>query len=123
MKIRPRVPGCDRAGVGERSYPMSEFRGGGQKELHHAQGQGQPLRGPTPRPKSSGCTGAGGPRGATPHSRSGGAAVRRYHSSKVRRAAVLCCSNPEEIPHVQGKRNPSKTVDIARSIREQAHKA
>ena len=28
--------------------------------------------------------GAGGPRGATPHSRSGGAAVRRYPSSKVR---------------------------------------
>ena len=28
--------------------------------------------------------GAGGPRGATPSSRSGGAAVRRYPSSKVR---------------------------------------
>ena len=35
-------------------------------------------------PRSSGCTGAGGPRGATPHSRSGGAAVRRYPTSKVR---------------------------------------
>ena len=31
-----------------------------------------------------GCVGAGGPRGATPCSRSGGATVRRYPSSKVR---------------------------------------
>ena len=30
------------------------------------------------RPRSGGCAGAGGPRGATPHSRSGGAAVRKY---------------------------------------------
>ena len=48
------------------------------------------------------------PRGATPHPRSGGAAVRRYPSSKVRSSG--CWSSREEIPHVQGKRNPSKTV-------------
>ena len=29
-------------------------------------------------PRSGGCVGTGGPRGATPRSRSGGAAVRRY---------------------------------------------
>ena len=44
------------------------------------------------------------PRGAvrprTPHSRSGA-------------VAVLCWSIREEIPHVQGKRNPSKTVGVA----------
>ena len=28
--------------------------------------------------------------------------------------AVLCWSSREEIPHVQGKRNPSKTVGVAR---------
>ena len=28
--------------------------------------------------------------------------------------AVLCWSSPEEIPHAQGKRNPSKTVGVAR---------
>ena len=28
--------------------------------------------------------------------------------------AVLCWSNREEIPHAQGKRNPSKTVGVAR---------
>ena len=27
---------------------------------------------------------------------------------------MLCWSSPEEIPHVQGKRNPSKTVGVAR---------
>ena len=28
--------------------------------------------------------------------------------------AALCWSSPEEIPHAQGKRNPSKTVGLAR---------
>ena len=28
--------------------------------------------------------------------------------------AALCWSSHEEIPHVQGKRNPSKTVGVAR---------
>ena len=27
---------------------------------------------------------------------------------------MLCWSSPEEIPHVQGKRNPSKMADVAR---------
>ena len=42
------------------------------------------------------------------------AAVRRYPSSKVRRLAALCWSSCEEIPHAQDKRNPSKTVGVAR---------
>ena len=33
-----RVPGCDRAGTAERSYPTSEARGGGWDELPHFQG-------------------------------------------------------------------------------------
>ena len=45
--------------------------------------------------------GTGGPRGATPLSRSGA-------------AAALCWSSSEEIPDVQGKRIPSKTVGVAR---------
>ena len=40
--------------------------------------------------------------------------MRRYPSSKVRSMAALCWSSHEEIPHVQGKRNPSKTVGVAR---------
>ena len=50
--------------------------------------------GATLHPRSGGCTGAGGPRGATPRSRPGGVAVRRYPCPK--------------------KRNPSKTVGVAR---------
>ena len=49
-----------------------------EEELPHVRGQGQQPRGATTCPRSSGCAGTGGPRGATPHSRSGGVAVRRY---------------------------------------------
>ena len=64
--------------------PRPEARGGGREELPNARGQGRRPGGATPRPRSSGCMGAGGPRGAIPRSRSGGAVVRRYPSSKVR---------------------------------------
>ena len=50
-----------------------------------------------------------------------GVAVRRYPSSKVRSSAALCWSSCEETPHVQCKRNPSKTVGVARGIRGQTH--
>ena len=50
------------------------------------------LRGATRCPRSG-----VGLRGATPHWSSG-------------EAAALCCSSHEEIPHIQGKRNPSKMV-------------
>ena len=46
-------------------------------------------------------------REATPHPRSGVAAKRSYPTSKFRTCR-------EKIPHVQGKRNPSKTVGIVR---------
>ena len=46
------------------------------------------------RPKSGGCAGTGGPRGATPRSRSGGAAVRRYPSSKVRSNSCALLEQP-----------------------------
>ena len=55
-----------------------------------------------------------GPRGATPGSRSGGAAVRRYPSSKVR-------SSSEKIPHIRGKTNPSKMVGVARGHQRGRH--
>ena len=50
----------------------------------------------------------------TPRSRSGGAAVRRYSLSKVRSSGCALLEQHEEIPHVQGKRNPSRTVGVAR---------
>ena len=45
-------------------------------------------------PRSGGCAGAGGPRGAIPRSRSGGAAVRRYPSSKVRSSGCALLEQP-----------------------------
>ena len=85
----------------------------GRDELPDARGQGRKPGGTTPRPRSRGCAGAGGPRGTAPRSRSGGAAVRRYPSSKVRSSGCALLEQLE-IPHVQGKRNPSKTVAVAR---------
>ena len=76
-------------GGGRMKLPTSEVRGGGQEELPHAQGQGQWLRGINPHPRSSGCMGTGGLRGATPCSRSGGVAVRRYPSSKARSSGLF----------------------------------
>ena len=60
--------------------------------------------------------GKGGPRRATPYSRWGGAT-----SCKVRSLAALCWSSHEEIPHIQGKRNPSKMVGVQEGIRDQTH--
>ena len=45
-------------------------------------------------PHTSCFTSAGGPTGATPFSRSGGAAVRRYHSSKVRNSGCALLEQP-----------------------------
>ena len=41
-----------------------------------------------------GCVGAGGPRGATPRSRSGGVAVRRYPSSTVKSSGCALLEQP-----------------------------
>ena len=40
--------------------------------------------------------------------------VRRYPSSKVRSSGCALLEQLEEIPHAQGKRNPSKMVGAAR---------
>ena len=45
------------------------------------------LKGATPCPRGS-CAGVGGPRGATPHSRSGGTAMRRYPSFIIREMQI-----------------------------------
>ena len=63
--------------VAGRSYPMPKPRGGSLEDLPHAGGQGPRPREATPPPRSGGCMGAGGPKGATPHSRYGGVAMRR----------------------------------------------
>ena len=84
-------PGGLHAGgaAAERSYAATEDRGGGREcQAATAQEQGRRLGETTPHPRSGGCVGAGGPRGPIPHSRSGGVAVRRYPSSKVRETQV-----------------------------------
>ena len=78
----------------ERNYPTSQVRGRSQEDpmpegwwprgATPVRGQRWLLGGATPCPRSSGCMGAAGPRGAIPSSRSGGVSVRRYPSSKVR---------------------------------------
>ena len=40
--------------------------------------------------------------------------MRRYPSSKVRSSGCALLEQPEEIPHAQGKRNPTKMVGVAR---------
>ena len=104
---RPRVPGCDSAGAAERSYtrprpgemagrsyPRPEARGGGREELPYTRGQGQRPRGAIPHPRSGGCAGPGGPKEASPHSRSRVAAVRRYPTSKVRSSGCALLEQP-----------------------------
>ena len=66
---------------------MSEVRGSGQ-ECQAAMAQ-ERLRGAIPRPRSSGCVGAGVLKGATPRSRSGGAT-----SSKVRSSGCTLLKQP-----------------------------
>ena len=102
-----------RSGAVTESARLHQHRSGG-KELPNVRGQGWRPRGATPRPRSSGCSGKGGPRGAIPPLRTGRAAMRRHPSSKVRNSGCTFWSSCEEIPHVQGKRNPNKTVSVVR---------
>ena len=106
---RPRrATPCPRSvAVAEGGYPTSEVRsggrgelphvrgrGGGRDKLPHFRGQGQQRRGAIPGQRSGGCAGAGGLRGITPRSRSGGAAVRRYPSSKIRSSGCALLEQP-----------------------------
>ena len=88
-----------KVGAAAKSARLRRHRNSGE-ELPHIWGQGQRLGGATPPPRSGGCAGAGGPRGAIPLSRSGGAAVRRYPSSKVRRSGCALLEQPwRDTPH------------------------
>ena len=49
-----------------RNYPTSEVNGSSREELPHVRGQGRRQRGATPRPRSGGFAGTGGPRGPIP---------------------------------------------------------
>ena len=45
------VPGCNGAGMAERSYPVSKVRGDIREELPRTRGQRRRPRGATPRPR------------------------------------------------------------------------
>ena len=87
----------------QRTNPTPEARGGSREDQPHVQG-------------AVGCAGSGGPSGTIPRWRSGRVVVRRYPSSKVRSSGCALLDSCEEIPHIQGKRNPSKMVGVARGI-------
>ena len=82
-----------RSGAAAESARLQQCRSS-REELPHIGGQGRRPGGATPRLRSGGCVGAGGPRGPTPCSRSGGAAVRRYPSSKVRSSGCPLLEQP-----------------------------
>ena len=63
---------------------------------------------------SSGCTSLEQLRGETPRPRSRAAAMRKYPRSNIRTCGCTLLEQPWRIPHVQGKRNPSKTVGTER---------
>ena len=79
---------------GREELPKSEVRGSGREELPHLRSQGRRPGGATPRPRSGGCAGAGGSRGAIPRWRSRRAAVRRYPSSKGRSSGCALLEQP-----------------------------
>ena len=63
-----------------------------------------------------GCDGARAqPRGATPRPRAGAVTKRSYPVPKVRGSGCTLLEQREVIPHVQGKRNPSKMVGTDRA--------
>ena len=81
--VTPRL----RSGAAAQSARL-RLRSNRGEELLHVRSQRQRPEEATPPPRSSGCAGTGGPRGAIPRSRSGGAALRRHPSSKVRETQV-----------------------------------
>ena len=66
---QPGVPGCDGAGMAERSYPVSKVGGHGWEEIHCVRGQGRQPGGATPNPRLGAATETSSP---TPKARGGG---------------------------------------------------
>ena len=85
---RPRgVTPHPRSGAAAKSARLRRRRNAREK-LPLVRAQGRWLGGATPRPRSGGCTGVGVPRGTIPRSRSEGAAVKRFPTSKIRETQV-----------------------------------
>ena len=79
------------------SYPTSKVRGGGRDKLPHALGQGQRLRGATPRPRS-------GAVAERSNSMSKEWLLCRHKSTKMSCSTLkVGRGGGEEVPLVQGK--------------------
>ena len=96
-----------RPGVAAESARLRRCRSG-LKELPHARGQGQWPRGATPHQRSGEAAKRSNPMSKERWLRGRKRAERSYSTFKVRRGGG------EEIPLVQGKRNPGKMVGVAR---------
>ena len=97
------MPGCNRAGTTKRSYPTPEARGDGWEEQPHLQG----VVAVWAQEGLEELFHIQGQKGRLLQGKEqqlcfAGAAVKRY-------------------PHVLGKRNPSKTVGVARGYQRQTH--
>ena len=96
----PRVRGQGGPPRGDTQRPRSGAVGGRSYPTPPCLRPGAAAEGATPRPRSRGCAGAGGPGGAIPRWRSRGAAVRRYPSSKVRSNGCSLLEQPwRDTPH------------------------
>ena len=81
------MPGCDGAGVAERSYPTPEVRGGSQEEQLQVQGAVAAWA-------QEGLEELSHIEGQEGQRRSGRAEVRRYPSSKVRSKGCALLEQP-----------------------------
>ena len=97
---------CPRSGAAaERSYPVSEVRGGDPKEPPELNARGSSWEEPPmPEARASGQEEQPEEQWLRRHRR----AYRSYPTLKVRNGGG------KEMPHAQGKRNPSKKVGVAR---------
>ena len=105
------------AGAAERSYPTFEVWGSGWEELPHVRGEGRAAE--RSKPHIQGAVAARVQEGREKLLHVQGQEGRPR--PRYRAAAVLCWSSREEIPHVQGKRNPSKKVGVVRHHQRVAH--
>ena len=91
---RPRgVTPHPRSGAAAKSARLQRRRKA-QKKLPHGLSSGAVAGRSNPTSKERWLRSAGGPRGAIPRSRSGGAAVRRYPLSKVRSSGCALLEQP-----------------------------
>ena len=99
--------------MAERSHPTLEARGGTRGQGQRQKGQGGDRE---EQPHAQGVVAARAQEGLEEPSHVEGQEGRQEEIPliQVKEQRLLCWSSREEIPHAQGKRNPSKMVGVAR---------